>query len=131
MKRGSLLLLIDGLCLLAGMGVAATGLLIRYLLPPGSTGRRGGGLTLWTWDRHGWGECHFWLSVVCIALLGVHVGLHWSWVCGTIQRRLGLTPQTREGPGNRWLYGAALIFALAALLAGFLLVAGRAVKSAA
>ena len=129
MKRGTLLLVVDLLCLLAGMGIAATGLLIRYVLPPGSAGRRGGVMSLWSWDRHDWGEAHFWLSAVCVGLLAVHVGLHWTWVCEMVRRRLRCQTGESSDRGANWLYGAAMVFVLLGLLAGFLLVAGRLVQS--
>ena len=50
------------------LSMVATGLILRFVLPAGS-GRQA--LTLWGWDRHDWGDTHFWLAV---SLVG-------SWAC--------------------------------------------------
>ena len=30
--------------------------------------------------RHEWGDIHFYLSVLFIALIMVHIILHWNWI---------------------------------------------------
>jgi hypothetical protein len=59
-------------CIMAG-----TGLLLAYRLPPGSRG--GHGLSALGWSRHEWGDLHFWISLAFLALILVHMGLHWRW----------------------------------------------------
>ena len=83
MQRQLLNFFVDLVALLAMLGMVATGLMIRYLLPPGSRG--GHGLTLWSLDRHEWGDIHFWLAVALLTLLVLHVALHWEWVCAVLQ----------------------------------------------
>ena len=60
------------MCALAG-----TGLLLAFRLPPGSRGGRG--LSVLGWGRHDWGDLHTWLSYGFLALMIVHLGLHWRW----------------------------------------------------
>jgi hypothetical protein len=71
------------------LGLIFTGFVIKYVLPPGSGGRgqelHGGQGTghikaLWSMTRHEWGDIHFYLSVVFIALMLIHLALHWSWI---------------------------------------------------
>lgn len=77
-------LTVDLLTFVVTMGVAVTGLLLRFVLPPGS-----GGLELWGLERHDWGDVHFWLVVGLGVLVVVHVALHWAWVCVAISRVFG------------------------------------------
>lgn len=124
MKRVTLNFAIDTLTFLVMLAMVATGLLIRFVLPPGSGERR----SLWAGTRHEWGDVHFWLAVTLGALLLVHIALHWGWVCSVVQ---GWLPRGRRaGPkssSRRNLAGAALLVAIAGLVAGFLWVAERSV----
>lgn len=58
--------------------MAGTGLLLAFRLPPGSRGGRG--LTAMGWDRHEWGDVHTWLSYAFLALIVIHLALHWRWL---------------------------------------------------
>ena len=59
-------------------GMAGTGLLLAFRLPPGSRG--GAGLTAMGWGRHDWGDVHTWLSYAFLALITAHLALHWRWL---------------------------------------------------
>ena len=72
MKRANLNFLVDAVALIAFVLLAATGVLVRYVLPPGS----GHFSALWGMDRHQWGQVHFWIAVVLMASLGLHLFLH-------------------------------------------------------
>jgi hypothetical protein len=65
------------------LGLIATGLIVKFVLPAGS----GSGSALWTLGRHDWGDLHFWIAVSGFVLILLHVALHWAWVC-TVTRRL-------------------------------------------
>ena len=76
MKRTNVNFLVDALALVALVFLAATGALIRYVLPAGS----GHTCALWGLDRHEWGHVHFWIAIAfCVAMV-VHVVLHWGWI---------------------------------------------------
>lgn len=60
------------LCAMSG-----TGLLLAYRLPPGSRG--GHGLSALGWTRHDWGDLHRWISFAFLALIVIHMILHWRW----------------------------------------------------
>ena len=85
--------------------LTATGVLMRYVLPPGS----GRFTTLWTLDRHGWGNIHFWLAISLLSVLVIHLFLHWRWIATVVKGR------PREGSGARVALGTVGLFALLAL----------------
>ncbi len=105
MKRTQLNFLIDSLSFAAFVFLVTTGVLMRYILPPGS----GRDLTIWGLDRHEWGGIHFWISVVFFALMALHLFLHWNWIVNMVKGKPG-----REGSGKRAAIG---VFGLVALLA--------------
>jgi hypothetical protein len=125
--RSVLNFLVDLVGLLAMLGMLTTGLVVRYVLPPGSRG--GHGLELWGLDRHQWGDIHFWLAIALLAMLVLHVALHWDWVCAVLRiqilRREKLTTKPSQRIQN--LAGVAFLGLLAALTLGFLYFGGRQV----
>ena len=76
MNRPRLNFLIDAVAFTAFAFLTTTGILTRYVLPPGS----GRYATLWGLDRHGWGDIHFWVAVALLGVLALHLALHWRWV---------------------------------------------------
>jgi len=134
MRKSTLNYLVDGLTSIMVFGVIATGLVMRFTLPPGSGGRHGIGgrhLVLWGMDRHTWGELHFWLAVVMAGLFVIHLALHWTWVCNTTQRILRPGRQDTIASTTRLssLYGAVLLVAIVAMFVVFLWVAHANVQS--
>jgi hypothetical protein len=84
--------------------MTASGVLMRYVLPPGS----GHSTTIWGLDRHEWGAIHFWLAIGLLAVLALHVWLHWRWIVAVLRGR------PRDDSGARIALG---VVGLAALLA--------------
>ena len=95
MNRRSLNFIIDVTAFVGLILLTATGVLVRYILPSGSgrlesigTGIKAAnkpitlllGLT-----HHEWGEIHFWIAVVLMAILTFHLFLHWRWVVCVIR----------------------------------------------
>jgi hypothetical protein len=78
---------VDAVAFAAFLFLAATGAITRYMLPPGTGHFR----SLWGMDRHDWGGVHFWIAVVFLITLALHVILHWRWITGMIKG------QTRPG----------------------------------
>lgn len=110
MKRNTLNFWIDIVTFVVMISLMATGLLIHYVLPPGTGG--GGnreGLTLWGWGRHDYGDIHFYLALALIILIIIHIWLHWSWVCVTIKNMLGIKSYSRS---RHALYGVFLLVLL-------------------
>ncbi len=75
-------------CILLGLlaGVVWTGLVMRYVLPPGFRGCYG--WTLWGLGRHDYGTIHYGLSVLMVLFSGIHLGLHWRWFCAKLNARV-------------------------------------------
>lgn len=89
MSRSTINFILDLVSLVNLAGLVMTGLIMRYILPPGSGGMgraaHGGGhgehiKQLWSMTRHQWGDVHFWLSAVFVVLMLIHLVLHWNWV---------------------------------------------------
>lgn len=128
LRRSTLNFLVDVLALLAIFVMVATGLVIRFALPPGTGGGHGeGGLALWGFGRHDWGDVHFWTSVVLGVLLIVHVALHWSWVCLMVKRLLGGTEAGQPAAGRCTACGVGFLLVVILAFAGFTWYAGGAV----
>lgn len=129
MRRTTLNLVIDIAAFGLFLGMIATGLIVRYFLPPGSGGyRHPASRTVWGISRHDWGEAHFYIAAGFLALVAVHVALHWNWVCETVRRRLSrMGPKPCTAPRRGWW---AAVFSIAVLggLAVFLLLAAAGVS---
>jgi hypothetical protein len=105
MKRPNVNFVVDFTGFASFVLLTATGVLMRYVLPPGS----GRSLTIWTLDRHGWGSIHFWIAIAFFAVLALHLLLHWRWIVTLMSGR------PREGSGARVALGAVGLAALLAL----------------
>lgn len=105
-------LIVDALGLAVFVLLAVTGLILRWSLPPGSgrlSAPHGPVRVLWGLDRHQWGEIHFWISVAFLAVLALHLALHWKWIVCTLKR------QPTQASGKRWLLGVVGLFGLLSL----------------
>ena len=90
MKRSNLINVVDAASFIGFVFLASTGVLLRYVLPPGS----GRWSSVWSLSRHDWGAVHFWISVAFFAVLTLHLVLHWRFVLsllrGKVPRAMGL-----------------------------------------
>lgn len=115
MTRSKLNLVIDALLLLCIAAIAGIGLLIKYVLVPGyqrwEIYGRNVSLFLWGLDRHQWGTIHFIIGLVFLALLVLHIILHWPMIVGIYRR---LIPNRFV----RWIT-ALILICLAILLFAF------------
>lgn len=100
MKRGTLNFIVDLVSFIDLLGLAFTGFIMKYVLPPGSGGHglgfrggRGAGEIkyLWSMTRHEWGDIHFYLAVLFVTLIVVHIILHWSWIKGYFKSLFGVS----------------------------------------
>jgi hypothetical protein len=98
MKRSSVNFIVDLVSFLDLLGLAFTGAIMKWILPPGTGGLgrelHGGGrdgehvkefLAL---GRHDWGGIHFWLAMLFVVLMVIHVILHWPWIKGYLKCHL-------------------------------------------
>ena len=81
------------------IGMLATGWILKFPLPPGTNKT----FVLWGLTRHQWGGVHTWISIGLLAVLSVHVVLHWQWISSVIAKRLKAKSDT---PANRRRWGA-------------------------
>lgn len=95
MKRTDLNFIIEATAFIGFIVLTTTGVLMRYILPPGS----GHYSTIWGLDRHEWGGIHFWISVVFFSLLTLHLILHWRWIVSVISGRPREGSSLRAGLG--------------------------------
>lgn len=111
MDKGKLNFLINALMFLCLMAMAGLGFLMYYILPPGrrihAVYGRNVNLTWLGWDRHDWGDIHLYLAFTLLALLALHIILHWSLIVGLCARLL---------PGPKVRHRVVLAFVLLALL---------------
>jgi len=89
MKRATVNFIVDLVSFVDLVGMAFTGFIMKYILPPGTGGLgrlQHGGLgrenikSLWSMTRHEWGRIHYYLALLFLALMVVHIILHWSWI---------------------------------------------------
>ncbi len=110
MKRPTINLSVDAAAFAAFVLLTSTGVLLRYVLPPGSGHRT----ILWGLDRHDWGQIHFWISMAFLVCLAIHLVLHRRWIASVIRGR------PREGSALRVALGIiGLLAVLAAAAAPF------------
>ena len=112
MKRINLNFIIDIVAFVGFVVLTTTGVLMRYILPPGS----GHYSTIWSLDRHQWGGIHFWISVIFFFVLALHLILHWRWIVGVV------TGRHHEGSGFRAGLGIVGLLTVLALAISPLLV---------
>jgi len=90
MKRTTLNFVLDSISFVNLLLLAATGAIMRWVLPPGSGGGQGHGFRggrgagevklLLGLGRHDWGDVHFVLALLFLLLMLVHLYLHWRWI---------------------------------------------------
>jgi hypothetical protein len=86
-SRTKLNLWVDIVTGLAFAFMVGSGILAKWILPPGS---RGGTGFVWLGQgRHFWSDIHFWVGISMLALVILHIYLHWNWVVGTWGRLVG------------------------------------------
>ena len=100
MKRATANFIVDLVSFVDLVGMACTGFIMKYVLPPGTGGlgrQLHGGQgrehieELWSMTRHEWGRIHYYLGLLFLALIVVHIILHWSWIKNYFKSLLGIS----------------------------------------
>jgi mono/diheme cytochrome c family protein len=120
-KRTALNLLIDFLAAFCFLGMIATGYILHFPLPPGTNKS----LMLWGLSRHQWGEVHFWISIALLAVLLIHLVLHWQWVVSMVTRQFGGRDGCHDGTFRS---GAVAFLTVSALFGTFAWLAETSVR---
>jgi hypothetical protein len=115
MKRAYWNFVVDAAGGVLFLGMLATGFILRFPLPPGTQRSH----LLWGLTRHEWGTVHTWISFGLIAVLLIHLALHWSWIYIMLRSRFGrkkpagpANPAAQRGSGIAALLGLVLLCAL-------------------
>jgi hypothetical protein len=106
MSKSMVNFLVDSVMFVAIILLSATGALMRYVLPPGS----GHFSQLWKMDRHQWGQIHFWIAVVLMSTVALHLLLHWNWVVCMVKGRPGNSRRYPRSPNTTFVNCSALCF---------------------
>jgi hypothetical protein len=109
MKRTHVNFVIDGAAFVAFLALMSTGLVLNFQLPPGSGGLHGMGTghganereisLLWQSTRHEWGQIHLWIAWALIAILALHLLLHWNWIVCVVRGKRSEASGIRFGLG--------------------------------
>lgn len=94
MRRAILNLMIDSVAAALLTALVGTAYLLWFVLPPGTQRTH----ALWGLLRHQWGTAHFWIGVVLLAVLAVHVALHWRWLVTGLSKRFGAEAWAQRSP---------------------------------
>jgi hypothetical protein len=83
-------LLIDGIMFLLMMALAGTGFVRKYILLSGSESKMAYGfkvhMTLMGINRDGWAQIHLYLGFLLLALLLLHIILHWKQIMAVYRK---------------------------------------------
>jgi hypothetical protein len=112
---------LDVVSLIVMIGLTATGGLIHFVLPAGT----GHFYVLFGWNRHDIGQLHFYLAVAAVALLALHVLLHWNWICCVIAKMVGKNAPSQK---SQAIWGIILLLLIAVLLGGGLFCASALIQ---
>lgn len=100
-KRCALNFWIDMVTAMQFAALLGSGILMKWVLPPGTC--EDASLKLWLGHaRHWWGDIHFWIAISLIAMIFLHIYLHWNWVLGSWRKLIG----TMRSPQS-WAIGVA------------------------
>jgi len=90
MRRTTLNFIVDLIGFVDLLLLAATGAVMKWVLPPGSGGGHGSGFRggrnarevkeLFGLGRHDWGDIHFVLALLFLIVILLHLILHWTWI---------------------------------------------------
>jgi hypothetical protein len=88
---------VDVLAFISFIFLIATGFLLKYVLPHGSGSLGSGGqgwraasrpvALVWGMTRDEWGTVHFWLAVAFLAVIALHLFIHWRWIVVSFKGR--------------------------------------------
>jgi hypothetical protein len=111
MKRASFISLTDVIGFIAFVFLTSSGILLYYLLPPGS----GRWAQIWEMNRHEWGAIHLWLAVLFFTLMALHLFTHWRFILGLFKGHIKEGERLRTALGVLGLL-AVLLLAAAPLI---------------
>lgn len=128
MSRNTINFFLDCTLLIAFLALLWTSIVLRSLFPAGTVAA---GWTIWGLGFDTWCEIQFAFLLAFAACVGLHLILHWPWVCGFIAARLtkilGRHVSTNES--TRTVYGVTTLIAILSVLGVLLLLAQLGAQS--
>ena len=98
MRKITVNFIIDMVSLIDLVCLVCTGIILEYVLPPGSGGlgrelHEGRGREpvkdFLSMTRHEWGDIHFYLALAFIAMMVLHIVMHWGWIKAYFRNTFG------------------------------------------
>lgn len=80
-NKNSLIKLVDLVAFVLFVFAVSTGVLMRYVLPPGS----GQAFEVLGMSRHEWSDIHFYITSIFLAVLSIHLVFHWRFIQSLFQ----------------------------------------------
>lgn len=111
MKPITIISIVDILAFFCFILLTSSGTLMHYVLPPGS----GRWSLVWGLNRHDWGTIHFWIAVIFLAVLSIHLVLHRSFITVLFKGHSGQGSKFRIALGLTGLI-AIILLAIAPLV---------------
>lgn len=117
-------LIIDGILLILLTMMAGLGLFIKFVLVPGfkRNALYGSDVELYFWglDRHQWGGIHLYISIAFLALILLHIILHWKMIICIFRKIV-------QGKLSRKIIGTGLGIIAILLIGGPLIISPEVV----
>lgn len=111
MNKSKLNFIIDIFMFICMTLIASIGFLIKFILIPGRESWEIYGknvdLLLFGMDRHQWGTIHLYIAFILLALLVLHIFLHWKMIVG-LYHKLITSPKIRKI--SFWIFMSVFIF---------------------
>lgn len=128
MSRASINFLVDCLLLVLLLALLWTSILLRALFPAPS---EADGWTIWGMNYDTWSRIQFFLMLALTVAVGIHLILHWTWICGFVAGKLsrlrGRRIQLLES--HRTIYGVTMLIGILSALLAMLFAASLSTVS--
>lgn len=92
MRKPTRNLIIDCTLLTCFVFLVSTGILMHYILPP----RSGRYLSILGFNRHDWELVHFWIAVIFLSSLCIHLYIHRNWILCNIRGKKRSDAETKK-----------------------------------
>ncbi len=128
MSRANINFLVDCLLLLLLLALLWTSLVLRSLFPVPS---EAAGWTIWGMDYDAWTRIQFGCMIALALAVGVHLILHWTWICGFVAGKLSrlLGRRVTVSESYRTIYGVIMLMSILTLLIALLVAASMSTRS--
>ena len=127
MSRSAINFLLDSVLLIAFVALIAIAIVVQIAFPAASAAA---GWTLWGLTLDEWLGWQFRAILVFAVAVGLHLILHWTWVCGFVAARLSERAGRRitTNESTRTVYGVIMLIVILIGLMGLVAAAQRAVR---